>query len=352
MGSSCDDAGMGRDRDLDDRLVEDILQGRVDQSRGEHRRLAETVRLLRSEVAAEPVPQPSEALLQIFALGVSEDDAEGAPLTAPSPVADPAARAGRAPLLRRPLAKIAGLSLFMKLVLGGAAVAAAAVGGAGVAGVLPGQDGPAPTDDVESAEEADFGREIAEDAQDGGVDGADVAERARQLRDDHRRTWADHPARGIDDGHPARGAADQPRDRDGDARDETDDGGPAEERGRSGDAPGAEQRGPSERGAEARERGLTEADQRRPDPPPGADNQNRERQAEAEERRPDRVPEAPPVETPGPPEEPPAPQIDRNPDAGDANDDEPRGSNRDARSERAATEDRTAEPPVGAGERG
>lgn len=92
-------------------------------------------------------------------------------------------------------AKVAGLSVATKA-SAGLMIAAASIGTAGAAGVLPDQaqagfdrvvetviqpETPATPD-----ENAEFGQEVSEDAKDGGVDGAEISERARQQGELHR----------------------------------------------------------------------------------------------------------------------------------------------------------------------
>jgi hypothetical protein len=92
-------------------------------------------------------------------------------------------------------AKVAGLSAVAKA-SAGLTVAAASIGTAGVAGVLPDPvqdrfdtvvetvipDESTATPDGNS----DFGERVSEDARDGGVDGEEISEEARQLGDLHR----------------------------------------------------------------------------------------------------------------------------------------------------------------------
>jgi hypothetical protein len=92
-------------------------------------------------------------------------------------------------------AKLAGMSVAAKA-LAGIAVATVGVGTAGFAGTLPGPAQERFQTVVESvtpitfpdqaSENAEFGREISEDARDGGVDGAEVSEKARQQGDLHQ----------------------------------------------------------------------------------------------------------------------------------------------------------------------
>jgi hypothetical protein len=91
-------------------------------------------------------------------------------------------------------AKLAGLSLAAKA-LAGVAIATVGVGTAGFAGALPGPAQERFDTVVESvtpisfpdraSENAEFGEEVSEDARDGGVDGTEISEKARQLGDQH-----------------------------------------------------------------------------------------------------------------------------------------------------------------------
>ena len=177
MSHSYDDVDMGRDHGLDDRTAEDILRGRAEAASAEHQGLADALNAIRHSASAQP--RPSEQLQSIFANGIAEDELAEAPSTVPAKRPLPAMLARGGASLRGSVAKVAGLSLLVKLTLGGMAVAAAGVGGAGMAGVLPGQD------EREPAEEADVGQDIADEAVDeGGVDGEDISERVREPRGD------------------------------------------------------------------------------------------------------------------------------------------------------------------------
>jgi hypothetical protein len=137
VSASHDDGSMRDDRELDDRRMEHLLSGRADTAPQGDRELARALDSIRASAAAGAGPEPGEELLRVFAEGVT-------PAPAPSArtggaTREPPALPGRGRLaVRRPLTKLAGLSLLVKLSLGGAAVAAATVGGAGAAGVLPG----------------------------------------------------------------------------------------------------------------------------------------------------------------------------------------------------------------------
>lgn len=176
MSAPYDDGDMGRDHALDDRLTEEILRGRPDAVPSDHRGVAQALAAIRHAATATATPRPSDELRAVFEHGVEEGAAHEVPAAAAAPSRTTPALLRRGRLaLRGPVAKVAGLSLLMKVTLGGMAVAAAGVGGAGAAGFLPGQGG------TEPAEEADVGREIADDAiEEGGVDGEEVAERVRE----------------------------------------------------------------------------------------------------------------------------------------------------------------------------
>jgi hypothetical protein len=101
--------------------------------------------------------------------------------------------------------KVAGLSVAAKA-SAGLAVALASIGTAGAAGVLPDPaqnrfdsvvesvTGDQPTPAGPASENAEFGQQVSEDARDGGVDGAEISEQARQLGDQHRPDQAPVPA--------------------------------------------------------------------------------------------------------------------------------------------------------------
>lgn len=182
MSASCDDPDeMRRDHGLDERTTEDILRGRTTALDGTHRELAETIAVLRAQAIERP--QPNDELLHMFAGGIDVPDALAAPAAA-SETTVASGRLGHGRLiLRKRLARLAGIGLVAKIALAGTAVAATAVGGAGAAGILPGQgDDPPPAEPAEEAE-ADFGQDTADDATEDSVDGQDIADEARQLRD-------------------------------------------------------------------------------------------------------------------------------------------------------------------------
>jgi hypothetical protein len=114
-------------------------------------------------------------------------------------------------------AKLTGMSVAAKA-LAGVALATASVGTAGQAGALPDPaqerfetvvetvtplDVPAP-----AGENAEFGERVSEDAKDGGVDGGEISEEARQQGDRHRP--AELPAPGEPGGPDDPGAPDDP----------------------------------------------------------------------------------------------------------------------------------------------
>jgi hypothetical protein len=236
MSHPYDHVDMGREHGLDDRTAEDILRGRADAVGAEHQGLADALNAIRHSASAQP--RPSEQLQSIFANGIAEDELADAPSTAPAKRPPPAVLARGGASLRGSVAKVAGLSLLVKLTLGGVAVAAAGVGGAGMAGVLPGQDGPEPG----PAEEADVGQDIADDAiEEGGVDGQDVS---REVSERVREPRGDEPGGEL------------PRDWGWDIDDQADDA----------DEPGED---PRDHAPEEADRGLDEAERRTEDAPAG-----------------------------------------------------------------------------------
>lgn len=278
MSAPYDDGNMGRDHGLDDRLAEELLRGRPHAVPADHRGVAQTLAAIRH--AATATPRPSDELREVFEQGVAEDAAHEVPAAAPSPSRTTPALLRRGRLaLRGPVAKVAGLSLLMKVTLGGMAVAAAGVGGAGAAGFLPGQGG------AEPAEEADVGGEIADDAiEEGGVDGEEVAERVREP--------GGQPTGGESTDAPVR-----PDEPDEDGREEADehadehaDDGLEEAEQRTGDAPADDQReqAPDEtprsddgrdEGDQRGDDGRDEADPRGDDAPDGEASPSRSREA-------------------------------------------------------------------------
>lgn len=138
---------MRRDPDPDDRLAEELLRGRRAAVPEDDAPVIDALDAIRASTARRP--RPSQELLRVFAEGVGTEEA---PTTAPSTTTRSGgalARGGRRRLaLGRRTARVAGLSLALKLGLGAAATAAIA-GGAGVAGVLPGQSPVTEDADVE-----------------------------------------------------------------------------------------------------------------------------------------------------------------------------------------------------------
>jgi hypothetical protein len=256
MSHPDDHMDMGRDHDLDDRTAEELLRGRADAVGTEHRALAAALDTIRHAASARP--RPDEQVQSIFAHGIGQDELAGEPASAHVERTRPAAARGRVSL-RGSLAKVAGLSLLVKLTLGGMAVAAA---GAGVAGVLPGQDRPDPA----PSDESEIGQEVADEAvEEGGVDGQEISERVREPRGDEPGGqlpphWSDR----ADD------RGDERRDPAADV-----------------DGPGAD---PRDHAPEDADRGLDEADRRTGDAParersPDAAGDAREQGEEHGERR-------------------------------------------------------------------
>jgi hypothetical protein len=103
-------------------------------------------------------------------------------------------------------AKLAGLSVAAKATAG-VTIAAASIGTAGAIGVLPDkmQDGfntvvevVVPDQTTATPDEnAEFGQRVSEDARDGGVDGGEVSDEARQLGEQHRPGHVPAPADGV-----------------------------------------------------------------------------------------------------------------------------------------------------------
>jgi hypothetical protein len=135
-----------------------------------------------------PVPTPSAPLAAMLAHGFSTDRAP-APSTAPADRPTTARTSGVA------VARFfAGLSAAK--VAFGVGIAAASVTAAGAAGALPGPAQDALAAAVEAAtpfsfpdsasDRADFGERVSTDATDGGVDGQEVSEEAKENGDAHR----------------------------------------------------------------------------------------------------------------------------------------------------------------------
>lgn len=143
-------------------------------------------------VADGPVPEPSLQLAAFLSSGLSTEKSN-LPATAASNVTGPAPQVAGLPKWRKKsmaLAEfLAGLSVAAKAALG-IGVAAASVTAAGAAGALPGpaQDAVAatvravtPFSFPESASDsADFGKTVSTDARDGGVDGQEVSDAAKE----------------------------------------------------------------------------------------------------------------------------------------------------------------------------
>jgi hypothetical protein len=113
------------------------------------------------------------------------------------------------------MAVMSGVATAAAKASAGIAVALASIGTAGAAGVLPdaAQDrfdtvveSVNSTEDPRPADEnAEFGQRVSEDAQDGGVDGGEISEQARQQGDAHRPEQLPTPAAGqpAEPGRPA-----------------------------------------------------------------------------------------------------------------------------------------------------
>jgi hypothetical protein len=107
-------------------------------------------------------------------------------------------------------AKLTGMSLAAKA-LAGVAIASAGVASAGFAGALPEPAQERFESVVETVtpvefpagEHTPFGEEVSEDAKDGGVDGAEISEKARQLGDQHAPAELPAPVDPADPGQPA-----------------------------------------------------------------------------------------------------------------------------------------------------
>lgn len=175
--------GLTADEVLDDRIVEEVIAGRLVGERADLQALSSFVNALRSMPATMP-PVVRPELVTVFETGLSPGDA--------SPAADPVP-SSRIPRRRRMLETLSAFvaTLAGKVVLGTAAVAAS-VGGVHAAGVVevPGlpDRAPAAVVDVPAAEDAagegserSGGRpEVATGQQPDspGVDGSTISERA------------------------------------------------------------------------------------------------------------------------------------------------------------------------------
>lgn len=180
MSDACDDVSeMPTPLAIDDATAEAVLSGECTHS--ELDALVEVVAALRA-VAEGPV-QPTRVLAELMASGnftraalVRADDA-GAAASAATTMMGRTLRTGRS--------KLAAMSLRTK-VAAGLAVAVTGMTGVTAAGALP----DAAEDQMQSiieavtpitfADEADFGQDVAEDARDGGVDGQEVSEKAKE----------------------------------------------------------------------------------------------------------------------------------------------------------------------------
>ena len=192
MNTWGDDVGeMSTRRPLDDASVEAVLRGA--QVPPELEPLAGVVQSFRS--AAQGPVRPTTELAERMAAGVFSID-----------------RAQRRTKIGQTLSKLAAMSLRAKVATGFAA-ALTGLTAATAAGALP----DAAQERVETAIEsvtpidfpdrAEFGQEVAEDAQDGGVDGREISEWAReqgqQPEDPGRQGKADeHRPAGVPDGAP------------------------------------------------------------------------------------------------------------------------------------------------------
>lgn len=246
MGSSYDHPDeMRRDRDFDDRLVEDLLRGRTDRVGEQHRDLADLLASIRDR--AQVSPRPDSELRHVFAEGVEA----GATTPAARPARRRAGAARSRPLVRRGAARVAGLSLLAKVALSGA-VATAAVGGAGAAGVLPGQTGDVGEQD--DVEDVGTGQEEPAHGPTTEPGGSDATEPGRPGGGD---LSGDGGRRG-DGGRPGDGRPGASVDEDDAERDEEDPG-PAER--------GGQPDGPAEGRPDSEEEGRDEAEDRTADTP-------------------------------------------------------------------------------------
>ena len=179
MRSSSDDKNVATTRTLlDDAAVEALLRG--DCVPPELEPLAEVVDFVRA-VASSPV-QPSPLLAECMATGV---------FRAPESAAinrRRGAHASRKPstVVRSRLARMS----FRTKVAAGLAASLSGVSLATATGALPDAAEQRARTVIEQVtpidfpDSAGFGQEVSDDAQDGGVDGAEVSERARQKSDD------------------------------------------------------------------------------------------------------------------------------------------------------------------------
>ncbi len=192
MNNRGDDVGeMSTQRPLDDASIEDVLRGA--QVPPELEPLAGVVQSLRS--AAQRPVRPTLELAERMAAGVFPIDG-----------------AKRRTRVGETLSKFAAMSLRAKVATGFAA-ALTGLTAATAAGALP----DAAQERVETAIEsvtpidfpdaAEFGQEVAEDAQDGGVDGGEISEWAREQGQQpegtgHQGKADEHRPAGVPDGPP------------------------------------------------------------------------------------------------------------------------------------------------------
>ncbi len=183
-------------RPLDDASTEAILSGRTSGRPDEFSSVVGFIEDLRG-FAQAPVPPPSAALARVLAAGVTTEKGD-LPATAASNVTGPAPQAAGLPKWRRKkmsiligglAAKLASLSVAAKAA-GAMTLATASLGGAAVAGVPVAQDAVAvvtPFSFPEKAnEKADHGKTTSTDARDGGVDGSQISDAAKQRAEERR----------------------------------------------------------------------------------------------------------------------------------------------------------------------
>lgn len=207
---------MNTPRLIDDATAEALLAGGpVD---GELQPLARAVRAYR-DVGRRPVHPAGELAVRmatgVFTSPAGSDTASASRVNGHGPVtaAIPGWRRVRMAILTglaAATAKIASMSVAAKATAG-LSIAAASMGTAGFAGVLPepAQDRfdtvvetVAPNGAPAADENAEFGERVSEDARDGGVDGEEISDEARQQGELRRPEDASVPAPG-DSGVPA-----------------------------------------------------------------------------------------------------------------------------------------------------
>lgn len=190
MSSFSDDEGeMTIRRPLPDATVEAVLTGgAVPMDAADVAVFTAALRV----AGTRPV-EPTPALAAMMADGVFPDIADRAPAARPTPWRR--ARMAALETLAAVVAKLAGLGVAAKTAAV-ATVAVASVGAAGAGGALPepAQDRVAriiervtpfeapDSGDTENEpnENADFGQSVSDDARDGGVDGQEISERAKE----------------------------------------------------------------------------------------------------------------------------------------------------------------------------